>query len=364
MKAPLLLPTGKQRINKELFFEVSADLLCIAGFDGFFKEINPAVSNLLGYSHEELLSRPIDFFIHPEDRHITSQYRENLKNNIPLLNYENRYLTKNGEVVWLSWNSIPRYEEQLVYAIAKNITHLKLLEKDRNVLIASLTKINHDLKQLTYTTSHDLRSPVSNLLSVFDLMDTSIITDEETIQLLGILKSAAEGLKDTLNSYVDVLVKNDLLTGKIEELDIEASLDKVRHSLRSLIENSKATFDVDFSEARSLRYNRAYLESTFLNLITNSIKYAIPGKTPEIFVVSRKLARTTQLIYSDRGLGFDMPAVNDKVFGLNQTFHNHADGKGVGLYLIHNQITNLGGSISLESEPNQGAKFILTFRDT
>ncbi|CAG5074742.1 Adaptive-response sensory-kinase SasA [Dyadobacter sp. CECT 9623] len=363
MEPASILTTNEKPIDKELFFEVSADLLCIAGFDGFFKEINPAVSNLLGYSLEELLSSPIDSFIHPEDRHITSQYRENLKNNIPLLNYENRYLTKNGEVVWLSWNSIPRYEEKLVYAIAKNITHLKLLEKDRNVLIASLTRINRDLKQLTYTTSHDLRSPVSNLLSVFDLMDTSVITDQETIQLLGILKSAAESLKDTLNSYVDVLMKNDLLNITMEELDIEESLDKVRNSLRSLIENSKATFDVDFSEARSVTYNRAYLESTFLNLITNSIKYAIPGKPPQIFVASRKLIRSTQLIYSDRGLGFDMPAVNDKIFGLNQTFHNHADGKGVGLYLIYNQITNLGGSISLESEPNQGAKFSLTFRD-
>ncbi|TLV01307.1 PAS domain-containing sensor histidine kinase [Dyadobacter luticola] len=363
MKAPSTYLSSAKKIDKEVFFEKSADLLCIAGFDGFFKEINPAVSNLLEYSKEEMLSRPIDSFIHPEDRNITRQYRENLKNNIPLLNYENRYLTKTGEVVWLSWNSIPRYEEQLVYATAKNITHLKVLERDRNVLITSLTKINRDLKQLTYTTSHDLRSPVSNLLSVFDLMDTSTITDQETIQFLAILKSAAESLKDTLNNYVDVLLKKDLLTVKIEELDIEESLNKVRNSLKSLIHNSKANFHIDVSEARSVTYNRAYLESTFLNLITNSIKYAIPGKNPEIFLVSKKSAGATRLIYSDRGLGFDMDAVKDKVFGLSQTFHDHADGKGVGLFLIYNQITNLGGSISLESQPNQGAQFTLMFKD-
>ncbi|SKB81597.1 PAS domain-containing sensor histidine kinase [Dyadobacter psychrophilus] len=363
MSATSILPLYKTTFNKDLFFQKSADLLCIAGFDGFFKEINPAVSNLLGYSEEELMSSPIDTFIHPDDRDITGQHRENLKNNVPLLDYENRYVTKNGDIVWLSWTSMPRYDEKLVYAIAKNITHLKLLEKDRNGLIASLTKINYDLKQLTYTTSHDLRSPVSNLLSVFEMMDTSKITDEETLQFLDILKMAAEGLKDTLNNYVDILVQKDLLTVKVEELDIEKSLNNVRNSLRSLIQNSKTRFHIDFSKLKTIRYNGAYLESTFLNLITNSIKYSIPGENPDITIFSRQNANATQLIYSDRGLGFDMEAIDNKVFRLNQTFHNHADGKGIGLYLVHNQITSLGGSIVLESRPNEGSRFTLSFKN-
>lgn len=363
MKTPSGLPPRKATIDKELFFLESADLLCIAGFDGFFKEINPSVPKLLGYSVEELMSSPIDTFIHPDDRHITGQYREKLKSNIPLLNFENRYVTKNGEIVWLSWTSIPRYEEKLVYAIAKNITHLKLIEKDRNELIASLTKINHSLKQLTYTTSHDLRSPVSNLLSVFDLMDTSQIRDQETLTFLAILKSTAEDLKDTLNHYVDALINKDLLMVNTEELDLEKSLDKVRNSLSSLLQSSKARIELDFSQAKTIKYNQSYLESTFLNLITNSVKYTIPGEDPQILITSRKLENSTQLIYADKGTGFDIDAVNDKVFRLSQTFHNHPDGKGVGLYLIYNQITSLGGSILLESKPNQGARFILTFKD-
>ncbi|OJV12701.1 MAG: PAS domain-containing sensor histidine kinase [Dyadobacter sp. 50-39] len=357
------MPTQKATIDKELFFLESADLLCIAGFDGFFKEVNPSVPRLLGYSDDELKSRPIDSFIHPDDRNLTGKYRDKLKSNIPLLNFENRYITKTGEVVWLSWTSIPRYNEELIYAIAKNITHLKLIEKDRNELIGNLTKINHSLKQLTYTTSHDLRSPVNNLLSIFQLIDTSKIWDQETLQFLEILKSAAEGLKDTLNHYVDALVNKDLLTVKVEELDLQQTFDKVRNSLTSLVESSKAKFHVDFSEKKTVKYNQYYLESTFLNLITNSIKYAIPGEAPEISLTSKQLEKKTQLVYSDKGTGFDTDAVNDKVFRLNQTFHNHPDSKGVGLYLIHNQITNLGGSILLESKPNQGARFILTFKD-
>lgn len=108
--------------NLGLFFNLSADLLCIAGYDGYFRKINPAVSNLLGYTKEELFSKPIADFIHPDDKIATAAHRLNLTNgSIPLLNFENRYVTKSGEVVWLSWTSMPVDNEQMVYAIAKNI---------------------------------------------------------------------------------------------------------------------------------------------------------------------------------------------------------------------------------------------------
>ncbi len=51
--------------NLELFFELSPDLLCVAGYDGYFKKINPTVSKTLGYTDEELFARPIDDFVHP-----------------------------------------------------------------------------------------------------------------------------------------------------------------------------------------------------------------------------------------------------------------------------------------------------------
>jgi len=167
--------------NLELFFELSPDLLCVAGYDGYFKKINPTVSKTLGYTNEELFSKPIDSFVHPDDRDITSKKRRNIIKDNAMHNFENRYVTKSGEIVWLAWTSMPIKSEQVVFAIAKNITHKKKIEEDRNTLITNLTKINNDLKQLTYSTSHDLRLPVSNLLSIFNLLDTSKIQDEETL---------------------------------------------------------------------------------------------------------------------------------------------------------------------------------------
>lgn len=345
-----------------LFFDLSADLLCIAGYDGYFRKINPAVSALLGYTEEELFSKPIADFIHPDDKAITAANRSNLTNGcIPLLNFDNRYLTKSGEVVWLSWTSMPVESEQLVYAIAKNITHKKKQEDDRNQLIKNLTDINSELKKLNYTTSHDLRAPVANLLAVFDLLDDSKVQDEETQVFISHLRSASHNLKTTLDKYVDALVEKAGPHTSLTELDLELVLGNVLRSLRSLINGSRAVIEIDFSPLTHIRFNESQLESVFLNLITNAIKYAKPGEAPMISIASRQENGKDQLVFADKGMGFDMNKVKDKLFGFHQKFHDNSDGKGIGMYLIHNHITSQGGHITVNSKVDEGTEFIITF---
>lgn len=345
------------------FFDLSADLLCVAGFDGYFKRINPAVSNLLGYSEEELFSRPINDFVYHEDKDITQRNRENLTRNIPLLNFENRYVKRNGDIVWLSWTSMPMYDRELVYAIAKDVTHNKKQEEERNKLIKDLSRVNSDLKQLNYTTSHDLRTPVNNLLSVFDLMDISKIQDEETLEFIEMLKLSTENLKETLDKYVDVLSQRNGMQTGVQTLNISEVIQKVLRSLGTLISNSGASVAIDTNEASLLKFNKAYLESIFLNLVSNSIKYARPDVAPQISIKAKKVNDFIQITYKDNGQGFDMDKVKDKVFGLNQKFHQHTDSKGIGLYLVYNHINSQGGNIVLDSRPNEGATFTMSFRD-
>lgn len=350
-------------LNKfEKFFDLSPDLLCIAGFDGYFKRVNPAVSKLLGYTTEELMSRPINEFVYPDDQISTNLARNELRSRISLFDFENRYVTKHGYVVWLLWTSLPIESDKLVYAIAKKITYKKELEKHRNLHLAKLTKINNDFKQLTYTGAHDLRSPVNNLLAIFDLLDVSKISDPETLEYISMLKSTTEGLKETLNDYVTLLDKNEI-NQHIEELNLTETLNEVLFSIKSLIQNSNATINVNFQGLKKINFNKAYLKSIFLNLITNSIKYTKIDCSPIISIYSQNNIGSKELIISDNGIGFDMEQVKDKIFGLHQKFHTNIDGNGIGLYLVYNHITGLGGRISVESKINEGAKFIITFKD-
>jgi PAS domain S-box-containing protein len=243
----------------EHFFELSPDLLCIAGFDGYFKRINPAVSSLLGYTNEELLTMPITDLVHPEDLNITILSQKTARLHGPLLNFENRYITKTGNIVWLSWTSMPIQKDQLIYAIAKNITYKKILDEDRNQELANLTKVNKDLKQLSYTTSHDLRSPIGNLLSLIKLIDQSKITDPDILIYLDFIKQSAESISQAVNDSVDQLIQKDQINIEIEELNLNIILNNVLKPIKSIIKDSNVTIKVDFSALETIKFNKAYL---------------------------------------------------------------------------------------------------------
>lgn len=343
------------------FFDISPDAMCIAGFDGYFKKINKGFIDMMGYSEDELYSRKISEFIHPDDRGITAQHRDLIIQGKPLIYFENRYLTKSGDIVWLTWTSIPYPEQKLVYAIAKNITHRKKMEEDRNILLSNINLINQDLKRMTYSTTHDLRSPVNNLITAFSLLDITKVQDTETVEILNLLKLASEGLNSTLDSYVDSMIRkaNDQI--EVEQVNFQTSLDQALTSLKMLISNSHTLIRVDFDEAPDVMFNKAFLDSIFLNLISNAIKYQRPGVDPEIQLKTSKVSSSIQLEVSDNGLGFDIEKNGSKIFGFNQKFNSNEDSKGIGLYLVHNHVTTLGGTIRVDSTLGKGTTFTIVF---
>lgn len=345
----------------EHYFELSPDGICIAGHDGLCIRVNKAFALALGYSAEELVGKPIRDLLYPEDQLRTSAAFERMRFNLTLTNFENRYVTKSGYIRWFSWTAIPIESAHVIFGIAKDVSHQRKLDDDRNQLLTNMTKSVDNLKQLTYATSHDLRAPVNNLLAVFSLMDISKITDPETCKFIDMLKLATDNLRTTLDTYVEMLSQKDVLNISQEEVDLGECLQLVMGSLASLIEHTHAKVRTDFSAFSRVSFNRLYMESIYLNLLTNSIKYSRNGSAPRIFVHTRVEGGVKQLVFSDAGQGFDMNQVKDRVFGLHQKFHNHQDSKGIGLYLVHHHVTAMGGRIQLDSKPGEGATFVISF---
>ncbi|WP_333278418.1 MULTISPECIES: PAS domain S-box protein [unclassified Microcoleus] len=116
--------------DRDRFFNISLDLLCIGGFDGYFKRLNPAWSNVLGYSTDEMLAQKMVELVHPEDRAKAIAELEKLQNGQPVINLENRYLCRDGTYKWLSWTASPFAEESLIYAVARDITLSKQAEAE------------------------------------------------------------------------------------------------------------------------------------------------------------------------------------------------------------------------------------------
>lgn len=344
------------------FFESSLDLLCVANFNGYFVDVNPAFLRMIGFTKAELFSKKVNDFVYEEDRQQTEKIREGLFDSQSVINFENRYRTKSGDLVWLSWSAVPLENKKLVYAIAKNITHQKVLKNERLDELVKLTKQNEDLTRLNLITSHDLRSPIHSVLSLFDFIDYDEIKNKETLEILKYMEIGAKGVKNSLDNYLDIMSNSNFGKAALEEVVLDYSLSEVLNSIGSLIQNSNTTISSDFSAFHSVYFNRVYIQSIFLNLITNAIKYAKPGIPPTLEILSFIEDGQKILVIRDNGRGMDMNVIGNKLFKLNQRFDSDEEGKGVGLYIVHNQITSLGGAISVKSKLGKGTTFSIKFK--
>jgi PAS domain S-box-containing protein len=132
----------RQRIKSEVdqLFNLSLDLFCIAGFDGYFKRINPAWEKTLGRSRDELLSRPYIDFVHPDDRDATLAEAKHILEGQVTFSFENRFRCGDGTYIWLLWNATPSSEQHLIFAVARDITLRKRAER-RMAVGYALTRV-------------------------------------------------------------------------------------------------------------------------------------------------------------------------------------------------------------------------------
>jgi PAS domain S-box-containing protein len=120
------------------FFEISIDLLCFLDFNGYFKRLNPAWERTLGFTREELMSRPFIEFVHPDDRKRTLKQNADVRAGAKALGFENRYLCKDGSFRWFHWNAAPDEGEGVIYSVARDITDAKRAAEERDKLVREL----------------------------------------------------------------------------------------------------------------------------------------------------------------------------------------------------------------------------------
>ena len=130
------------------FFALSIDMLCIAHFSGYFKKLNPAWETTLGFSREELQSKPMFDFVHPEDRERTLEQNRRVRSGGQAHAFENRYRCKDGSYRWLLWNATADLEQQVIYSVARDITERKEAEQERERLLGELRAALAEVKEL------------------------------------------------------------------------------------------------------------------------------------------------------------------------------------------------------------------------
>ena len=133
---------------QDRFFDLSIDMLCIARFTGYFLKLNPAWERTLGFTQDELRSKRMFEFVHPEDRDRTLEQNRVVRSGGQALGFENRYLCKDGSYRWFRWNAIADMDHELIYSLARDITESKRAEEEREQLLRELQSALGEVKDL------------------------------------------------------------------------------------------------------------------------------------------------------------------------------------------------------------------------
>jgi signal transduction histidine kinase len=218
---------------------------------------------------------------------------------------------------------------------------------------------NKHLIDFAHMVSHNLRSPMAGLKMLLNLHEMSK-TEVEKADLMVHLKDGAYTLFNMVEDLALVMKDYTRLKDDQEELILHEVLEKAKHSLSGLILDRQARIESDFA-VEVVHYPMVYLDSIFLNLLSNALKYAHPDRPVHIKLSSYMDQNAVMLKIEDNGLGIDMERYEQQLFKMYKTFHPEAqqDSKGVGLFLTKNQVELLGGKIWAESTAEEGTTFFI-----
>jgi len=243
----------------------------------------------------------------------------------------------------------------------KRAAELVLAEAERTKMLADIVQRNKDLEQFSYIISHNLRAPVANISGLTELLQMRGIDRYDEKNFMHDLSMSVKKLDDVIMDLNYILQLKNNEDKKKEQVKFSDLLKDIKLSLSDLINSNDVEIRSDFSVVDEIPTLKSYLHSIFMNLITNSVKYRRPEMRPVIEVTSRKQGDKIQLYFKDNGLGIDLGKRGDQVFGLYKRFHNHVEGKGMGLFMVKRQVESMGGKISIVSEVNKGTEFRIEF---
>lgn len=286
------------------FFELTPDLVCIAGRDGFFRRVNHAVINKLGYTEEELFAVPISTFIYEEDKLLTHRNRQELLSGKVLHNFINRYVTKTGEILWLEWTSIYFSDNEMVLAIAKDCTERKRLEKDagekyqkfKSLATYFKSNVEKGRKDLTYGLHEELAQLVSAITVDVELIatcepDLHELSKKRIEHALGLSKSLIKTLQRisfTISPYM------------LEELGLNETLKWLCREF-SILSGIPCNFESAFDE-KSLTHE---IKIDFFRICQESLSNIIDhAKAARAFVSIEEKDGNIELKITDNGKGF------------------------------------------------------------
>ena len=282
------------------------------------------------------------------------------------ISYEMKDWLTSGIDKWHNINYHPVWNNDkkvmgIIIAITE-ITERKISELQEKKITSELLQRNQDLEQFAYIISHNLRSPVANIIGIADALTEGNLDDDDKQIFMQGLSISIKKLDNIIIDLNDILQVKNAVIGNREKICFSKIVDDIKFNISNHLDNDGVMIKTDFSDIDEVSTIKSYMHSIFYNLISNSIKYRQTELVPEINIESKKYGDKVELIFKDNSIGMDLETKNIDVFGLYKRYHpEHAEGKGMGLFMVKTQVETLGGKISVHSKVNKGTEFRIEF---
>jgi len=370
MSEQLLKFNKELKENQELLrinFEESKIGIIFNDTDGNIIKVNSSIADMLGYTIKELLNKNINDIIYEKDFNKNKKYRKQLLNSsLKTINFQNRYMHKNGNIIWVNINSFLACDNKgnLLYILShvENITEkknaeLKILEQEKEIEHQKLrTKFFANL-------SHELRTPLNlifSALQIIKLKHKNKTNLKNIDRYLNIITLNSNRLLRLVNNIIDITkIDSDSFKVKLENHDIVSIIKNITLSTKEYVKGKHREIYFNTSiKSIIIACDPFSLERILLNLISNAVKFT--KEDDLIFINLFKEKGNIIIEVADTGIGIK-PEYFDRIFEhfrqVDESFSRKNEGSGIGLSLVRSLVELHGGNVKLESVYNEGSSF-------
>jgi len=290
-------------------------------------------------------------------------------------NEQLKIITAKGNIRWVHTIGRPHFEGKNITKIlgvfqditATKLKEEKLLKKDLkiNKLNQSLTKkvdelrrLNSELEEFTYLTTHDLKTPIANIegfIGILKKPDASL-SDENSKKAIFYIEESIQEAYKKIGKLVALAGIKKLAKEQKQSFNLNLLIQDILDELKVELEDKGINVAYSLKENNMIRFNPDALRLVLFNLITNAIKYRC-NLNPTIAISIRETKKYIQILVKDNGIGIDLDRNGEKIFGMFNRFNTLVKGDGMGLYYSKKIIENNEGAIKLKSALGKGSTF-------